>query len=319
MCLKCQPLIKAIDRYLQKADDDLEEELEDSGRVSPKETVDAINEIEEAVSAALVSETEYFIKKIKKKKTISEVIDALEEIKAKDTYCDEIRKAVSEQLHKLVPKLVKQYVAVVDSEIEIKAISKKAYDCIDSWSSELADIMKLNSHKAIEKILKDGLDVGSSIPDVVLEIENSGIRNEYYRARATAVTEILNAHNMAKQEAAMQNPCITYKLWRHTGAHKNQPRENHVEIDGQKVQVSEPYILAGADGNIYYPMYPTDAILPPEERINCHCLSQDIVDDDILNLPLEERQELQRKALEDMDDEWERELDAQNKAKAGIE
>ena len=41
--------------------------------------------------------------------------------------------------------------------------------------------------------------------------------------------------------------------------------------------------------------------------------------EEILGLPLEERQRLQQEAIDEMDDDWERELDAKNKAKAGIE
>ena len=66
-------------------------------------------------------------------------------------------------------------------------------------------------------------------------------------------------------------------------------------------------------------MYPRDVSLPAGERINCHCIQQPIVSEDILGLPLEERKKLQQQAIDDMDDEWEAELDAQNKAKAGIE
>jgi len=38
-----------------------------------------------------------------------------------------------------------------------------------------------------------------------------------------------------------------------------------------------------------------------------------------LVLSLEERQRLQQEAIDNMDDEWEKELDAKNKAKAGID
>ena len=58
---------------------------------------------------------------------------------------------------------------------------------------------------------------------------------------------------------------------------------------------------------------------PPEESINCHCISQPVVSEETLGLPLEERQRLQQEAIDAMDDEWEKELDAQNKAKAGID
>ena len=40
--------------------------------------------------------------------------------------------------------------------------------------------------------------------------------------------------------------------------------------------------------------------------------------EEILGLSLEERQALQQEAIDEMDDEWERELDERNKAKAGI-
>lgn len=319
MCLYCQPLIKAIDNYIQKADGDLEEIFEDEGRAIPKETVETMNVIEDGIAAALVAETDYFIKAIKKKLTPEELMDVLEEIKEKDVYCDAIKTVVSEQLHAFVPKLVKEYVSFVDDGIKITAVSQRTTAWIDSWSGQLAELMKLESHKQIENILKKGFEIGSDISSVTRDILDSGIRDEYYRARRVAVTEVLGAHNAAKQEAAMQNPCITEKMWRHTGSHKNEPRENHVEMDGQKVPVSEPYTLTGADGETYYPMFPTDPILPPGERINCHCLSQDIVDEDILGLPLEERQRLQQEAIDSMDDEWEKELDARNKAKAGIE
>ncbi|MCM1530112.1 MAG: phage head morphogenesis protein [Alistipes sp.] len=319
MCIHCKSLIEAIDGFIAKADDDLKDDLEESGRVSPDETVDCINEIEDGVTAALLSETDYFIKQIKKRKTLTELLDDLEEIKAKDIYCDEIKTVVSGQLHKLVPKLVKEYVSIVDKEIEITTVSKRTTAWIDNWSGQLSELMKLDSHKQIEDILKKGFENGSDIASVTRDILDSGMRDEHYRARRVAVTEVLGAHNAAKQEAAMQNPCIKEKMWRHTGAYNNSPRENHVDMDGQKVLVSEPYSLTGAGGETYHPMFPTDPILPPGERINCHCLSQDIVDEDILGLSPEERQRLQQEAIDSMDDEWEKELDAQNRAKAGIE
>lgn len=307
MCMECEPLLKAINAYLRKVDDD---EGDDS---------DPINNIEDGVRDALLRETRYFIREIKKKQTISEVLDVLEDIRERDVYLEPIRKVVAEQLHLIVPDLVKQYVHVVDTEIKITALSKRTYAWIDNWSADLATLMKETSVKQLEDILKRGLDVGSDISSVTVELMQSGIRDEYYRARRVAVTEILRAHNVAKQEADMQNPCVKEKMWRHTGAHKNEPRENHIAMDGQRVRVEDPYTLIGADGETYYPMFPTDTILPPGESINCHCISQSIVDEDVLAMPLEERQRLQQEIIDNMDDEWEKELDARNRAKAGIE
>mgnify|MGYP000747935359 FL=1 len=141
----------------------------------------------------------------------------------------------------------------------------------------------------------------------------------HYRARRVAVTEILGAHSVAQQEAFMQSPAVESKGWLHTGNYRNEPRQNHIDMDGQIVAKDQPFELIGADGIVYHPMYPRDVILPAGERINCHCIQQPIVSEDILGLPLEERKKLQQQAIDDMDDEWEAELDARNKAKAGIE
>lgn len=319
MCMDCQRLIKAIDNYIRKVDDDLEDIFEEEGRADPGYTIDRMLTLEDEIAAALLAETEYFIKEIKKRQTLSELWNDLDAIKQKDIYCDAIKTAVSEQLHDLVPRLVRKYVSFSDPEIRITAISQRAYAWIDSWSGQLANLMKLTSNKQIEDILKRGLDTGSDISSVTLEIMQSGIRDEYYRARRVAVTEILRAHNVAKQEAQLQNPCVKQKLWRHTGAWKNEPRENHVAIDGQVVDVDKPFTLVGADGVTYYPMFPVDPELPPGEAINCHCIAEDIVDEEILAMPLEERQQLQQQIIDEMDDEWEKELDARNRAKAGIE
>ena len=117
----------------------------------------------------------------------------------------------------------------------------------------------------------------------------------------------------------MQSPAVESKGWLHTGNYRNEPRQNHIDMDGQIVAKDQPFELIGADGIVYHPMYPRDVILPAGERINCHCIQQPIVSEDILGLPLEERKKLQQQAIDDMDDEWEAELDARNKAKAGIE
>jgi hypothetical protein len=66
-------------------------------------------------------------------------------------------------------------------------------------------------------------------------------------------------------------------------------------------------------------MYPRDSILPPGESVNCHCIHRGIVSKDVLGLSLDERKRLQQEAIDADDGAWEKELDARNKAKAGIE
>ena len=56
MC-HCERLLKAIENYIAKADDDLEEILAEEGFAEPGLTVARISQIEEAVAEALEQET----------------------------------------------------------------------------------------------------------------------------------------------------------------------------------------------------------------------------------------------------------------------
>ncbi len=319
MCLNCKSLINAIDRYIEKADDDLESMLEEEERASPKEMVKRISAIEAFIAAALVSQTEYFISQIKKKKNLKQVMENIEEIKLKDVSLDELKSMFRKEFNDIIEDSADLYIKKTDPELSVSRLSKRTVNWIESWSEKLGDIMKLNSHNEIESILKKGIENGDSIDIFTRNIIDGGIRDEYYKARRVAVTEVLRAHNTARQEAFMQDPSVLEKIWRHTGTHKNDPRENHIDMDGQRVPKDEPFELIGRDGGVYYPMQPCDSGLPPEESINCHCISQPVVSEDILGLPLEERQRLQQEAVDEMDDEWEKELDRKNRAKAGID
>lgn len=320
MCLECKPLIKAIEAYISKADDDFADELEKQGYLEPKKTLEYIQEIEDSVADALLEETDYFVKNAEEAVDLEEFAkDIWPKIKLTDKLKQKLISIFTEQFSKFMPEFIGFYIVQTDKELKLEQVSKRTTAWVESWSEQLSEIMQLNSHKEIENILTNGLKNGSGIATFTREILESGIRDEYYKARRVAVTEVLTAHRASAQEAYMQSPAVEEKAWKHTGAYRNEPRQNHVDMDGKRVPVNEPFELIGADGSTYNPMYPGDPILPPEERIHCHCLNQPVVSKEILGLPLEERQRLQQEAIDEMDDEWEKELDARNKAKAGIE
>lgn len=320
MCTDCGPLMDAIDRYIQKADDNLEEQLGSEGYEHPKDTVDTIKEIEEQVAAALKDETGRFLEAIAKATTLEVFAENIwPQVKDSDNLAEALMAIFRDQFSTFMPQYVDYYIAQTDRNLKCEQVSKRTTAWVREWSRELADIMQLNSHTEIEKILTAGLEKGSNIDEFARAILESGIRDEYYKARRVAITEVLRAHCIAQQEAMMQSPAVEEKMWKHTGSHRNKPRRNHQDMDGQRVPKGKPYTLKGAKGGTYYPMEPKDPILPPEESINCHCISEPIVNEEILGLSLEERQRLQQDAIAEMDDEWEKEVDARNKARAGIE
>lgn len=320
MCMDCRPLIKAIDAYIQKADDDLTDALEEEGYTKPKRTVRCIEELEDEIAELLLNETDYFIKRAQASVDLETFAREIwPDVKLNDELLEKLIEIFTERFGEFMPEFIGYYIQQTDRELELRQVSKRTTAWVKEWSKDLGSIMQLNSHKEIESILEKGLKEGNSIEEFTRAILDSGIRDEHYKARRCAVTEVLTAHRAAQQEAFMQSPAVEEKMWKHTGSYRNAPRKNHEDMDGQRVPVNEPFELRGIRGGTYRPMYPGDTSLPPEERINCHCITQPVVSAEVLGLTLEERQRLQQEAIDEMDDEWERELDAKNKAKAGIE
>lgn len=320
MCRHCEPLIKAIDAYIRKADDDLADALKAEGYAEPDKTVRAMNDLEDGIADALERETGRIVAGLKDSKDLKSFAKKVwPKIKGKDYLNEDIAEVVSTLLRRFVPYYAGVYIKATDKELTCRRMSRRSMAWIDGWAKDLGDLMKLNSHNEIQTILDKGLSDGIGIEEFSRRIQESGIRDERYKARRVAVTEILTAHRVAQQEAFMQSPSVEQKGWLHTGSYRNQPRQNHMDMDGQTVPKASPYTLLGADGETYYPMYPGDTSLPAGERINCHCISRPVVNEDALGLSLEERQKLQEQALDEMDDEWMAELDAQNRAKAGID
>lgn len=320
MCLCCKPLLKAIDAYLAKADDDLAEELEAEGYIHPKDTVRFISSIEDRLAEAMQAETSYFLRHVGESLDVEQFAsDIWPGVKLNDDLREKVAEIFKEQFQTFLPEYANYYLMQTDKELRLTSVSKRTDAWIDTWSNELGSIMQLNSHTEMETLLKKGLSDGDGIAEFTQRIMESGIRDERYKARRAALTETLRAHSVAQHEGMMQSPSVDRKKWRHTGSYRIAPRKNHEQMDGQVVPKDEPYELIGANGSTYLCMYPRDPSLPAEESINCHCISQPVVNDDILGMSLEERQRLQQEAVDQMDNSWEAELDARNKAKAGID
>lgn len=318
MCLNCQPLIKAIDNYLQKADNDLAETLADEGYCQSRRTVKIIGELEDDVAAALLEERDYILAEAEKAVDLTEfAADIWPGVQLNDGLLLNLVLIFKERLAEFVPEFAGYYLAELDKGLQINQVSRRTTDWVESWSEQLAEIMQLNSHKEINGILRQGLQEGVGINVFARRVMESDIRNEYYKARRVAVTEVLTAHRAAQQEAFMQSPATETKIWRHSGIYIYGPRPNHLAMDGQCVPKDEPYELTGADGKLYYPLFPGDTSLPPSERINCHCLSQQIVSEAVLGLPLEERKRLQQQAIDKLDADWAAGYEARNQAMVG--
>lgn len=315
----CKSLIKAIDRYLAKADDDLSKELSDAGYVNAKDSVSKAGSLEDDLAEVLKDQTSAITESLLAAASIDEavkVIDAFFED-------DETRKRIKDIFAKFyddnVINLSNTYLQETDGDMVISEVRMRTSAWSEEWSSELSDMMQLTSKDQMGRLIQNAINIGEDVSSFTRRLMEDGIRNEEYRARMTSLTEMLRAHSVAQDEAIQQSPSVDRKKWKHSGTAKIAPRAKHVAMDGQIVAKKDPYELVGADGNTYYPMYPRDSSLPASESINCHCISQPIVDDDVLGMTLEERQAMQQQIIDEDNDVWMKDIDAKNKAKAGID
>lgn len=316
-CSECNALIKAIDDYIKKVNDKLKKKLKEQGYKNVDETIDLSTVIEDELSQTLKQQAVDLADAMSEYDSIEEFFTKeWPKIKAGDTTGKIISALFLSKLSEFIPKMSDVYYNEADTEVKISSLTDRTTAWIKSWSSELGEMMKLDSVEELENIIIDGIDNKKGIAQVIQNIRDSGIREEYYQARRTAVTEVLRAHSVAQQEAYDLNPVIEEKEWKHCSS--NNPRQNHLDMHGQRVPKNKPYTLIGADGKTYHPMYPRDPILPAGESINCGCLSSGVANKDILGFSVEERKKMQAEARAEIDKNWKAELDAKNKAKANI-
>lgn len=305
----CNLICKEIERYIKKENDKLADILKKSGYIDVDYTLSESEKLEDKLSKILQNQTDAFITLLEDNPnaTISEVVDMLPDFNANTSIVDSIQSLFKDEFIDTIPKIATAYIHSIDDELEIKHMTNRTSAWINSWSQDLADIMQVTAEEKLDRILSVALDEGKSIATVAQELKDVNVLNSATRARTTALTEMLRANSVSAQEAYIQSPAVSEKKWRHTGDRKNNPRDNHVRMNGQIVPVDEPFELIGANGNTYYPMYPRDTILPPSESVNCHCIHQPIVDKDVLGLSLKEREKLQNKCIKADNKAWKKE------------
>jgi hypothetical protein len=131
--------------------------------------------------------------------------------------------------------------------------------------------------RKIRAQVQTAADQGQSIPDLAGQIKatllDGGAQYWTNRGETIARTELgaatqgglINAYT----ELGNQRGLEFIKEW--VDSHDNRVRPAHVNTDGQRRKIFEPYAV-GLEGGPKFPaMFPKDPILPPGLRINCRC------------------------------------------------
>lgn len=163
-CLRCGPLIKAIDAYLAKAENDLYEQLTMEGYLKAKESLNTVDEIEEVVTKLLEDNADDLLKELADAIDLETFFkDNWPKFKNKSKLSQDLFDVFHTQFSTIMPTYVEAYVQKTDAELTVTKLTKRTTDWISSWSSDLADIMKLDTETEIEAVLKKGLNDGKGI------------------------------------------------------------------------------------------------------------------------------------------------------------
>ncbi|BDG48785.1 phage minor head protein [Parageobacillus sp. KH3-4] len=302
---KVEQLLQSLNAFIQKAEEEDDEKLTDvvpdfpGLEILPK----IVEDYEKKIAKLLRNQRKLYLKEMKAfvskddKPTLEAILQYFtNNLFATDEFAEEFGEVTAEFLQLTIEELCKKLMESIDPDIPFVETSTQTTNWVKDWSTKLADLMQLNTHKAIEKVLTDAIENGDSIQDVELKMKDLP-EFDRKRARTTAITEILTASSRAQWESYMQSPAVVKKKWKHSGSKKNQPRENHVAMDGVEVGVDEEFKIEGSGETCQYPRDPS---LSAKERVNCHCTMGPVVDESILGLSQEEKEQLRQEALKEL-------------------
>ncbi|MGG0775445.1 phage minor head protein [Bacillus rugosus] len=303
---KTDKLLDSLTAFIQKAEENQYKQL---GEMVPdfpgKSNIPKyVEEYEKGIARLLRRQRKKFLDGLKGfvSKDSKETLEALlvfftQNLFAGDDFEEEFQELTEGFLQRTIEELAEVIMDSIDPEVPFKVLSTRTVNWIRDWSEKLAQIMKLNTHEAVENILTDAIENGSSIQDIELTLKEMP-QFDRERARTTAITEVLAASSAAQHESYAQSPAVKKKKWRHSGGKKNNPRESHINLDGTVIGVDEEFQIPGSSETC---MFPRDPKLSAGERVHCHCVLSPVVDNEILGLSPEEKEEIRREALARME------------------
>ncbi|MBE1867327.1 phage head morphogenesis protein [Bacillus subtilis] len=303
---KTDKLLESLNVFIQKAEENQYKQL---GEMVPdfpgKSNIPKyVEDYEKGIARLLRRQRKKFLDDLNGfvSKDSKETLEALlvfftQNLFAEDDFEEEFQELTEEFLQQTIEELGEVIMDSIDPEVPFRVLSNRTINWIKDWSKKLAEIMKLNTHEAVENVLTDAIENGSSIQDIELTLKDMP-QFDRDRARTTAITEVLAASSAAQHESYAQSPAVKKKKWRHSGGKKNNPRENHIDLDGTVIGVDEEFQIPGSSETC---MFPRDPKLSAGERVHCHCVLSPVVDNKILGLSAEEKEEIRRKVLANME------------------
>jgi len=299
---KTDKLLKSLNIFIQKSEED-EEQLQDMVPEFPGLELlpGIIEEFESVIAMLLRAQRKRFVDALNAfvSKDDKETLEAFLAHMQIDLFAnDEFASQLSEEASKFMGMTVEQLCVVImeaiDKEVAFQVLSGRTTRWIEGWASELAELLKLNTHEALERELIQAIEAGESIDKVEERLKDMP-QFDRKRARTVARTEILTASSHANWESFVQSPAVQRKKWKHSGAKKNTPRITHIAMDGVEVGVDELFKVDGESGQ-----YPRDVSFSAKNRVNCGCVVGPVINEDIIGLSKEEKEAIRQEVMENL-------------------
>ena len=147
----------------------------------------------------------------------------------------------------------KEILAELGVNISFDLLNPKVVEFIETRSFDLIKSISNTTKEALRRTLKEGVELGESIPKLAKRIASVYDDAQGYRSVLIARTENISASNNGALNAYRQSKVVEKKKWLTAGDDRVRPE--HEAIDGETVLLEEPF---------------SNGLMVPSEP-NCRC------------------------------------------------
>ena len=134
-------VLKAIDTYIEKANDKLADKLKDEGYIKPEESVETINTLEDRLAEALNDQLDYYLQGLEGADLENVLENVLPALLAGDVTNQDLADIFKDVFDGAMRSLTDAYIKDIDKDLAFSMFSNRTSDWIDSWSEKLGRLM----------------------------------------------------------------------------------------------------------------------------------------------------------------------------------
>lgn len=166
-------------------------------------------------------------------------------------------------------------------EVALNLVFQAFNERTDKWirSKSMSTLTHINdtTRKRLAESLGKGILNNEGIAELTARVREIYLDRRAGQTLMIARTETAGAFNYASMAAWDQSGVIAEKEW--LTAQDDLVRDAHADIDGDIVQLDQPFTMQADDGTVHKAMFPGDPSLPFELAVNCRCTIAPVTQD----------------------------------------